>query len=77
MCRVAEDRLTYLNEMLQSSEFYLDHDRKQEREENEKVRMNEMAAEEQRLKEQREKLAKEEEKDMKRKAATEAFYNNM
>lgn len=36
MSRVAEDRLTYLNEMLQSSEFYLDHDRKQEQADNEK-----------------------------------------
>ena len=38
MCRVAEDRLTYLNEMLQSSEFYLEHDRKQEQAENERLR---------------------------------------
>lgn len=46
MCRVAEDRLTYLNEMLQSSEFYLDHDRKQEQAENEKQRqLEEQAAE--------------------------------
>ena len=30
MCRVAESHLTYLNEMLQNSEFYLMHDRKQE-----------------------------------------------
>ena len=30
MYRVADDRLTYLNEMLQQSEWYLKHDRDQE-----------------------------------------------
>jgi hypothetical protein len=46
MCRVAESRLTYLNEMLQNSEFYLMHDKKQEEVEIEMQRERERIAEE-------------------------------
>ena len=77
MCRVAEDRLTYLNEMLQSSEFYLDHDRKQEQAENEKQRQLEEQAAEQRIRDLQAEQAKNEDEKQKRKQATEAFYENM
>ena len=76
MSRVAESRLTYLNEMLQNSEFYLMHDKKQEEAENELRRERDRLAEEARLNELQENNTKREEEMKRRKEATEAFYAN-
>jgi len=76
MCRVAEARLTYLNEMLQNSEFYLMHDKKQEEAERELRLERERVAEEQRQRELQEAQIRREDELRKRKEATEAFYQN-
>ena len=74
MCHVAESRLTYLNEMLQNSSFYLEHDKKQEETENELRLERERIAEEKRQRELQEASTRKEEEMKKRKEATEKFY---
>ena len=74
--READKRLTYLEDMLKNSEYFLMHDKKQEEIEQEKRMERERIAEEKRLRELQEANEKAEEEERRRKAATEAFYAN-
>ena len=77
MYRLAEERLSFLNDMLLQGEYYLSQDKDAEAKEMEQQREREQHLEEQRQREQAEKMKRDEEENRKKTEAREAFYDNL
>ena len=77
MYRLAEERLSFLNDMLLQGEYYLSQDKDAEAKEMEQQREREQHLEEQRQRELAEKMKRDEEENRKKTEAREAFYDNL